>query len=415
MKAKITVSLVKALEPKDQLYTVRDTKISGFMLRVYPTGKMAYYLDYRTGGGKRKSYRIGNHGNLTPAQARDVAEKKAGEVANGKDVQQLKIEARAKAKSDKVSTLGEFLAHKYGPWVSTERKTGLATLKRIKSNFEFLNSKYMEDFTPWVIDKWRSEQRKTGKNPTTINRDVVALKSALSKAVEWGILEAHPLSKVKPLEIDNHHRTRWLTEDEEKRLRETLDQREQQYREARASGNEWRRDRRYSEMPDLSFRYSDHIKPMTLVTLNTGMRRGELFQLPWDSVNFQTNLIKVNGQTSKSGKTRHIPLNAESKSVLESWKKQSIDTAGLVFPGKDGNPFDNVKRAWAAVLEKAKITDFRWHDMRHHFASKLVMAGVDLYTVAELLGHQSIEVTKRYSHLAPEHLEKAVAKLISNN
>lgn len=97
---------------------------------------------------------------------------------------------------------------------------------------------------------------------------------------------------------------------------------------------------------------------------------------------------------------------------LNDWQSQSKGD-GLVFPNhQTGTRFDNVKKSWASVLKAAEIKNFRWHDMRHHFASKLVMAGVDLNTVRELLGHADIKMTLRYAHLAPEHKANAVAKLV---
>jgi site-specific recombinase XerD len=84
----------------------------------------------------------------------------------------------------------------------------------------------------------------------------------------------------------------------------------------------------------------------------------------------------------------------------------------LVFPGKNGERFIHIKKSWGGVIDRAEINGFRFHDLRHHFASKLVMAGVDLNTVRELLGHADIEMTLRYAHLAPEHKAKAVAKLV---
>lgn len=85
----------------------------------------------------------------------------------------------------------------------------------------------------------------------------------------------------------------------------------------------------------------------------------------------------------------------------------------MVFAGKDGCPMDNVQSSWERLIKDAGLFDFRWHDLRHSFASKLVMAGVDLNTVRELLGHSDIKMTLRYAHLAPEHKHAAVARLVS--
>ena len=122
-------------------------------------------------------------------------------------------------------------------------------------------------------------------------------------------------------------------------------------------------------------------------------------------------MLTIEGTYAKSGKTRHIPLNSEALDVLKSWRQQT-DSVNLVFPNKNGAPFDNVKKAWTGILSEAKITNFRWHDMRHHFASRLVMADVDLNTVRELLGHADMTMTLRYAHLAPEHKANAVEKLV---
>ena len=144
------------------------------------------------------------------------------------------------------------------------------------------------------------------------------------------------------------------------------------------------------------------------------MRRGELFALTWRSVELQGGRITVHGATAKSGRTRHLPLNSEALAVLHGWHDQSADKSGLVFPAKSGAAFNNVRRSWEGVLRKdAEITGFRWHDLRHTFASKLVMAGVDLNTVRELLGHSDYAMTQRYAHFAPEHKAAAVAKLVS--
>jgi len=126
---------------------------------------------------------------------------------------------------------------------------------------------------------------------------------------------------------------------------------------------------------------------MVLISLGTGLRRGELFNLKWSDVDLVQANLTVRGTTAKSDKTRHVPLNADAVDVLEKWRSQSADGGMYVFTSDAGKPFNNVNKAWATVLEAAGIANFRWHDMRHDFASSLVMLGVDLNTVPELLGH----------------------------
>lgn len=206
---------------------------------------------------------------------------------------------------------------------------------------------------------------------------------------------------------------RFLEVFEESRLRDTLSAREERIRQERHNANEWRRARGYDLLPDLqAMAFVDHLKPMVLLSINTGLRRGELFNLSWDHVDLERALLTVVGDTAKSGKTRHVPLNTEALTILKAWKAQAANTTGFVFPGRDGNRLDNVKRSWTSLLKAAGITNFRWHDMRHHFASRLVMAGIDLNTVRELLGHSDIKMTLRYAHLAPEHKAAAVARLV---
>jgi integrase len=240
---------------------------------------------------------------------------------------------------------------------------------------------------------------------------MTALKAMLAKAVEWDLLEAHPLTKIKPLKVDKHSRTRYLKPAEETALREALDTRDRKLKQERASANAWRRQRGYTVRPEFAG-FADHMKPMVLVSINTGIRRGELFQLRWADVDLKQRVLTVRGTTAKAAITRHVPLNQEAVDVLTTWKGR--DANPLVFPGRDGEPFNNVKKAWAGVLNAAKVKAFRWHDLRHSFASKLVMAGVDLNTVRELLGHSDLKMTLRYAHLAPEHKADAVAKLVQS-
>ena len=114
---------------------------------------------------------------------------------------------------------------------------------------------------------------------------------------------------------------------------------------------------------------------------------------------------------AKSGKTRYVPLNDEAVRILKTWRTSDVTPTGYVFPGAGGERLIDVKTAWKPLLRVAGVTGFRFHDLRHTFASRLVMAGVDLNTVRELLGHADLKMTLRYAHLAPEHKAAAVAKL----
>jgi len=158
--------------------------------------------------------------------------------------------------------------------------------------------------------------------------------------------------------------------------------------------------------------FADHLKPMVITSLGTGMRRGELFALTWEFVDADLKIISVDGNYAKSGKTRHIPMNSDVLQTLLDWKRQTSAIGGLVFRSANGSKFDNVNSSWERVLREAKIENFRWHDMRHTFASRLAMANVDLNTIRELLGHADYNMTLRYAHLAPSHKAAAVERLV---
>lgn len=389
--------LLKQLEPKARPFEVRDSKLTGFLVRVQPSGVMTYVVQW--GPGKRMS--LGRVGILTPAQARDRAREVLADVVRGLDPMAKRREARA-------HTLKSFLTERYGPWVETNRKSGAATCSRLRACFlRELGDKNLADVTPWLAEKWRSSRLKAGIKPATVNRDLTSLKAALQKAVEWNLIEQNPLAKLKPTKVDTRPNVRYLSDDEETRLRAALDARETEMQAERDNANKWRASRGYELLPSVR----DHLKPLVLLAINTGLRRGELFNLTWEDVHLGRAMLTVRGEGAKAGQTRHVPLNAEAKAVLAAWKKEAPDVA-LVFPGRDGGRLDNVKRSWASALDAAKIKNFRFHDLRHHFASRLVMAGVDLNTVRELLGHADIKMTLRYAHLAPEHTAAAVAKLV---
>ncbi len=403
MQGLIGNSLVKQLRPAAKPFEVRDSRVKGFLLRVQPSGVMTYYAEY----GRGKRITLGRSEVLAPDKARQRAKDVLASAQFGEDP----MEERRVAKAH---TLRSFIEEEYAPWAEANIRTAAATVARLKASFAEQLDKKLGDLTPWIIEKWRAGRLKAGAKPATVNRDLDDLKSSLTKAVAWDVIEANPIAGVKRSKTDGSRSARFLSVDEEARLRQALDDREERIRRERDSANAWRDERQYELLSDLrAGAFADYLKPLVFVSLHTGMRRGELFALTWQSVDLVAARITVHGATAKSGTTRHLPLNSEALAVLRGWYGQAADKAGLVFPGKDGAAFNNVRRSWEGVLAAAGITRFRWHDLRHSFASKLVMAGVDLNTVRELLGHSDYKMTQRYAHLAPEHKAAAVAKLVA--
>ncbi len=383
MQATINNSLLSNIKPGKKPYEIRDTKLKGFILRVQPTGSMSYLCQYTR--GKRVS--IGKASVMTPTQARDEARKIIFSFIKGED-------PRAAAKASKVYDLESFLARVYGPWIESHHKRGASTISMIRAAFPELKKTKLDKITVWNIEKWRTAQLKAGTKPASVNRYVGALKAALTKATEWNYIKVNPIAGVKPVRVESDGHVRYLSDSEEQALRQALDEREKRLR---GKGK-------------IVLAFADNVKPLVLLSLNTGMRRGELLGLEWADVDLGRETITVRADNAKNGKARHIPLNQEALETLQLWKTQA-NSSVLVFPGTKGQRLVSVKRAWENVLDSAGIENFRWHDMRHHFASRLVMAGVDLNMVRELLGHGDIKMTLRYAHLAPEAKAEAVARL----
>jgi integrase len=291
-------------------------------------------------------------------------------------------------------------------------RSAKGVLQAIRFNFASFLPRRLSDISAYEIDRWRTLRLSAGKRPGTVNRAAGRLRSALSKAVEWELLKTHPLAKIKPLAEDDERIVRYLSPEEEQRLRAVLDERDATMREERANANVWRSERDYERYPDIpDDGFGGVLTPIVLCALNTGMRRGELLDMQWSAVDFERGQIAVSAATAKDREPRRVPMNSELIDVLQRWKRQSNGSA-YVFPGRAGDRRENFKRSWRTVLKRAHITDFRFHDCRHHFASRLVMSGVDLYTVAKLLGHSNARMTERYAHLAPGHLQEAVERLV---
>lgn len=380
----------------------RDTRLKGLVLRITPNGTKSWYCEYARG----KRIMLGRADALGVADARESARAILADVYRGIDP----IEARKPKQV--IPTYRVFLQGDYLAWAKSSQRSWKQNINRLHTAFKSLLDKKLDKITGLDIERWRGQQVERGLSNQTINRDIASIKASFNRAVDWGLIPHNPLSKVKKARVDDCLKVRFLSESEEVRLRRAIEEREERRRVERESANRWRAERGYVVLP--SFRdvvFTDHVKPLILLSLNTGCRRGELFDLTWSNVNLERRLLTVTGATAKSRRTRHIPLNREATSTLLNWRAQCDDLSGLVFVNEQGKRFDRVNSSWRRLLKAAQIDDFRWHDMRHHFASRLAMGGVDLNTIRELLGHSDYAMTLRYAHLAPEFKLKAVEVL----
>ncbi|UBB25619.1 tyrosine-type recombinase/integrase [Pseudoxanthomonas japonensis] len=400
----LTKRLVATALPKNRAYELRDTQVRGLLLRVQPSGHKAWVVTWEH--GKRRT--LGSAGHLTLDEAREIARKIIAEYI------QTGLPSIAKPATPKI-TLAEFLRDHYGPWARSELKGADKYIKRLGRVFPGALDMPMSDINSAWVERWWMERLKTKARPdreglitkATAWRDLASFRAVIAKAVKWGMLEQNPIQQLRMKAAKPRSVVRFLSPAEEQRLRETLTARDLEHAAARRSANEWRAARKrplFPEVPEGA--YADHLTPVVLLAMNTGLRRGELLALEWSDINLQARMLTVRRENAKSGKQRHVPLNAEAVAVLRQWASQGSGS-GSVF-GIFG-----IKSSWDTLLTTARIEGFRFHDLRHHFASRLVMAGVDLNTVRELLGHADLTMTLRYAHLAPEHLAAAVERLVA--
>ena len=398
MKAKITQKLLNSIQPQEKPYRIHDTEQPGLFLRIQPTGHASYMVTW----GRNKERSIGRVGRVTLAQARTEAARYLAEAYQ--HGQPLAVNAKPETAPP---TLEEFITKEYLPWFEANHKGADKTRHTLMTAFPDLLSLRLSDITARHIEDARLAWIKAGNKPSTANRKLGTLSGVLSRAVEWQTLEANPIAAVKKAKEDQRASVRYLSPGEAKAIRSALDRREQELRLGRASHNEWLTARKLDPLPAITEDdYADHMAPMVLLSLNTGIRRGELFNLKWAAVDLARKIITIEGAGAKTSETRHVPLNSEALATLERWGRRPRSV--YVFPGRGGKRMTDVKTAWQSILTAAGVARFRWHDMRHDFASRLVMAGVPLNTVRELLGHSDIKMTLRYAHLAPSSTAAAV-------
>jgi integrase len=396
MRAIIAATLLnsKKAQPTDKPFEIYDTRLLGFTLRVQPSGIRSYYARH----GRSGRVALGKVGQYTTEEARDRCEKVLGNLAHGRPALQGLT-------GDEGVTLGDFIKDTYAPWAKAHRpRTAVQTLDRIKLHFSTWYTTALTAITLSDVEGWRIERINDGLTPSTVRRDLDTLSSVMTRAHKLRLVPENVVRQVERPNLDRTAKVRFLSKEEESRLRDALTKRDQRLREARASANAWRRERNKELLPPLT-RYGDHLTPAVLLSMNTGMRRGELLALRWANVDLKAKQITIEGVTAKNAQARHIPLNTEAVKVLKNSRAQNPADERVI-------PIDTAfQSSWTTVLTRAAITSLRWHDLRHHFASRLAQKGVPLNTVRELLGHASMAMTLRYAHLAPDQKREAVAKL----
>lgn len=331
------------------------------------TGKITYQVDLYQPDGKRfrATFKLRRDAEAIEAQAKIA--KKTGNIM---------------APPPKV-TFAEF-TKRYIETQNHQKSWASFKAKIIPQLLNYFGRLLLQDITYLHLETYRQQRlslSRTGRprSPARVNRELAVLRHMLNKAVSWELLAASPFSKGKSLQLpEPGHRLRYLTE---------------------------------AEIPMLLEACPAYLAPLVRLALHTGMRKSELLNLKWDQV--RHNFIHLAGSQTKSGASRAIPLNQEAQAVLEEQRRRHHLKSSYVFPTAAGAPYKDIKDGFAAACRRAGIEDFRFHDLRHTFASHLAMAGVSLTTIAALLGHKTLAMTLRYAHLSPGHLQEAVGKLSS--
>lgn len=244
----------------------------------------------------------------------------------------------------------------------------------------------LSDLSPALIAETRDKlaqgitAKKETRTAATVNRYLAALSHLFTIATkEWGWITENPLQKVSKLK-EPRGRVRFLSDDERERL----------LKAAKESTN-------------------PYLYLVIVLCLSTGARRMEILGLSWKDADLNRNVITLH--ETKNNERRVLPITGHALELMkEHAKVRRLDT-DLVFPGNNPKKPMDIRTPWETALKKAEITDFRFHDLRHSAASYLAMNGASLAEIAEVLGHKTLQMVKRYAHLSEAHTAKIVAKM----
>jgi integrase len=316
-----------------------------------------YWIDYYV-NGRRKRARIGPDKRL----AETVLQKRKVAIAEGKYLDKRQMPR---------CTFSE-LSDLYLDWAKVNHVGYVGTRSRVEHFRREYGPCQLSEITPLMVDAYVA-RRAALRKPATVNRDLVVLRHMFRKALEWGKALGNPVIHQKPLRAENR-RLRYLSREEKDRLLQAAD---------------------------------EVLRPIVLVALHTGLRRGELFSLTWHDVDFRLGVIRV--LHTNNNERREIPMSDTLRTTLQQLPRRLA--SAYVFSGKTGQVLVDIRKRFHRALKEAGIEGFVFHDLRHTFASYLVMAGVDLMTVKEFMGHKDLKMTLRYAHLAPGYKRAAISRL----
>jgi integrase len=292
------------------------------------------------------------------------------------DLERGEMDIKDEKKKKKTPTLGEVWA-KYLPWAKEHKKSwkddSWYYMKHLKSRF---GNTRMDKLAPIDIERMKKELRESGYAPATIKHQIAILRRLFNLARKWSLYEGkNPVGSVEMPKINNQI-TEFLKSEELNRLFNVLE--EWPCRESSA---------------------------LIKFALFSGFRKGEILCLTWDEVNFEQGVITL--RDPKGGKSQTIPISHQALAVLKGLER----TSTYVFPGQGGGQKTDFRRPWYKIRKAAGLPgNFRFHGLRHHFASTLVSNGVDLLVVQKLLTHKDAKTTQRYAHLAPGALKEAAVR-----
>ena len=332
---------------------------------LYKRGKVWHMSFVYKGRRYRKST-----GNADRKLAQRILDKVKGEIAEGKWFEKLPGEDK---------TFREMM-EKFLDEHASRKASYKSYQSYVRSLNPFFGNYTLAGITPKVINEYKLKRRNDGVKPGSINRELATLKKAFNLALkEWEWVRENPASKVS-LEEENNKRDRWLTDEEEERLLGAC---------------------------------SPRLRELVVFALNTGMRLSEILTLVWKGVDLFRKTITV--FRSKNKQLRTIPMNQTVFEMLKKRAKVKSIKTDLVFYNKIHAEIDKrfVSLSFHYTARKAKVEDFRFHDLRHTFATRLVQSGKDLYKIQRLLGHKTPSMTQRYAHHYPESLRDAVEILDS--